>query len=200
CLFCHRKDVGPAWATNRHNLTLRKADADALALVALSQAPGLKDDAGKVQFLLGGKHRQRFLKAAASYGKLDLLLAGFAPSDAGKEGRLIDADKPHWDAKTFADGCAGCHASAVDAKTRAFAAVSLDCFTCHGEVPDKHTKEPAAALLAKKRVDSARVVISICASCHVRTGKSKASGLAYPNNFVAGPKLFSDFQVDSSHE
>jgi hypothetical protein len=200
CLFCHRKDVGPAWATNRHNLTLRKADADAPALVALSKAQGLKDDAGKVQFLLGGKHRQRFLKAAASYGKLDLLLAGFVPSDDGKEGRLIDADKPHWDAKAFADGCAGCHASAVDAKTRAFAAVSLDCFTCHGEVPDKHTKEPAAALLAKKRDDPARVVISICASCHVRTGKSKASGLPYANNFVAGDNLFRDFQVDWSPE
>jgi predicted CXXCH cytochrome family protein len=30
----------------------------------------------------------------------------------------------------------------------------------------------------------------------VRFGKSKSSGLPYPNNFVAGDNLFKDFQVD----
>ncbi len=50
--------------------------------------------------------------------------------------------------------------------------------------------------LAKARKDSPAVVTSICASCHVRFGKSKASGLPYPTNFVAGDNLFRDFQVD----
>jgi hypothetical protein len=200
CLFCHRKDVGPAWPTNRHNLTLRKADADAPALAALRKLPDLKGEAAKVQFLLGGTRRQRFLKPAESYGKLDLLSAAFVPAADGQKGKLIDVDRPHWDAKTFADRCAGCHATAVDAKTRSFAAISLDCLVCHGEIPEKHTKEPTTALLAKKRDDPARVVLSICASCHVRTGQSKASGRPYANHFVPGDNLFRDFQVDWSPE
>ena len=50
--------------------------------------------------------------------------------------------------------------------------------------------------LAKKRHDSPAAVTSICAQCHIRFGKSKSSGLPYPNNFVAGDNLFKDFQVD----
>ena len=50
--------------------------------------------------------------------------------------------------------------------------------------------------LAKKRHDSAAAVTSICAQCHVRFGKSKSSGLPYPNNFVAGDNLFKDFEFD----
>ena len=50
--------------------------------------------------------------------------------------------------------------------------------------------------LAKARKDSPAAVTSICASCHVRFGKSKSSGLPYPTNFVAGDNLFKDFQVD----
>ena len=41
---------------------------------------------------------------------------------------------------------------------------------------------------------------SICAQCHVRTGKSKETGRPYPTNFVAGDNLFRDFQVDFSDE
>ena len=44
------------------------------------------------------------------------------------------------------------------------------------------------------------MVTSICAQCHVRTGKSRSTGLPYPNNFVAGDNLFRDFQVDFSDE
>jgi hypothetical protein len=51
-------------------------------------------------------------------------------------------------------------------------------------------------LLAKARKDSPQVVTSICASCHVRFGKSRASGLPYPSNFLAGDNLFKDFKVD----
>ena len=50
--------------------------------------------------------------------------------------------------------------------------------------------------LSKKRKDSPAVVTSICAQCHVRFGKSKSTGLPYPNNFVAGDNLFRDFKVD----
>ena len=50
--------------------------------------------------------------------------------------------------------------------------------------------------LAKARQDTPAAITSICASCHVRFGKSKASGLPYPTNFVAGDNLFKDFQVD----
>src|SRR5205814_4445201 len=83
-------------------------------------------------------------------------------------------------------------------KTRAFATLSLDCFVCHGEIPEKHTTEPALAHFSKRRKEEPRVVASICGQCHLRTGASKSTGLPFPNNFVAGDNLFRDFQVDLS--
>jgi hypothetical protein len=199
CLFCHRMDVGPTWHNNRHNLTLRKPEeSDAPALAALRKEPKLREEADKVTFLLGGKTRQRFLKPSGAYGKLELLSVAWAPGEKG--GKLIDAEHARWDPKTFAEGCAGCHASGVDTRTHAFSAVSVECYTCHGQVPDMHTKDTSLVHLSKKRKDEARVVTSICGQCHVRTGKSRSSGLPYATQFVAGDNLFRDFQVDLSAE
>jgi hypothetical protein len=199
CLFCHRDDVGPSWGSNRHQRTVREVEKDAPAMAALtkSAAKGLAAD---VQLLLGGGNRQRFLKRSEAYGKLDLLSAEWQPPGAGKEGKLIAADRPHWDAGKFADGCAGCHATGVDGKKRTFSAVGLDCYVCHGDAPLEHSKDGSRVHLARKRKDSAEVVTLICAQCHARTGKAKSTGLPYPNNFVAGDNLFRDFQVDLSVE
>jgi hypothetical protein len=188
CLFCHRNDVGPTWGGNRHGRTVREVEPEPPGLARL---PAFKD---QVQLVLGHRRQQRFLKRSEAYGKLELLSVAWDPTEA----RLVNPDRPHWDARTFGDACAGCHATAVDARTRAFAAWSLDCYACHGAVDLKHSKEPALAYLAKKRHDPARVVISICAQCHVRTGKSASTGLPYPNNFVAGDNLFRDFKADLS--
>jgi predicted CXXCH cytochrome family protein len=133
--------------------------------------------------VLGRGERMRSLRRGEEYGHLDLL---------DGQGR--------WDAKKFGAGCAGCHATAVDAKTRAFAAVSLDCFACHGDVAPKHANKEGPVYLAKGGKDAPRVVTSICAQCHVRTGTSRSTGLPYPHHFVAGDNLFRDFRVDLSPE
>jgi len=198
CLFCHRADVGPSWGDNRHNRTVRDVDPRSPALAALKQAPGLKGLAGQVKVVLGNERRQRFLKPAAAYGKLDLLSAGWEPAAGGRGGKLVAADRPHWDAKTFGDRCAGCHATAVDVREHAFAARSLDCYVCHGDTSPEHSKNTALVHLSRKRKDPARVVTSVCAQCHVRTGKARSTGLPYPNNFIAGDNLFRDFRVDFS--
>jgi predicted CXXCH cytochrome family protein len=52
--------------------------------------------------------------------------------------------------------------------------------------------------LSKKRRDDARAITSICAQCHIRSGKSRSTGLPYANNFMAGDNLFQDFSVDFS--
>ncbi len=183
CLFCHRDDVGPSWPKNRHQQTLREA-AGSPELAALRKSADLKPFAEEVKLLLGSGGRTRFLKPGKEYGKLELL----------------DAGRPHWDARKFADSCAGCHATAVDARTRAFAAPSIDCYACHGDVDLKHTKDTTLVHLARKRKDPARVVTSVCAQCHVRTGTSRSNGLPYPNHFVAGDNLFRDFKVDLSDD
>jgi predicted CXXCH cytochrome family protein len=184
CLFCHRNDVGPGWGKNRHQLTVRPVEADAVELAELKKVPALRPFADEVKLLLGRGQRARFLKPGKAYGHLDLLAT----------------ERPHWDEKRFADRCAGCHATAVEVKTRAFAALSLDCFVCHGDVPANHAKDTTLAYLSKKRQDSPRVVTSICAQCHVRTGTSQSTGLPYPHHFVAGDNLFKDFRVDLSPE
>jgi hypothetical protein len=193
CLFCHRADVGPGWPKNRHQRTTREPEIDSQALAALKKSPELTSFAGETNFLLGTTRSVRFLKKNDQFGKLDLLSAGWHAPD-----KLDSAKNPHWDNTRFGDACAGCHTTAVDSNTRSFSALSLDCYACHGEAIQDHTKDTSLIYLAKKRHDPARVVISICAQCHVRTGKSKGSGLPYPNNFQAGDNLFRDFQVDLS--
>ena len=42
------------------------------------------------------------------------------------------------------------------------------------------------------------MITSICAQCHLRLGKSRSTGLPYPNNFIAGDNLFQDYEVDFS--
>jgi hypothetical protein len=195
CLFCHRVAVGVSWQTNKHNRTIREPEADEPALLALRAEPAARSFADDVQLIMGDSRAQRFLKRSAAYGKVELLSAS-AVFGRGRRAKLDSPEKPHWDTETFAQGCAGCHATAVDPPTHAFSALSLDCFTCHGDAPAEHANNPKLMPLAKARKDSPQVVTSICASCHVRFGKSKATGLPYPTNFVAGDNLFKDFQVD----
>ncbi len=173
CLFCHRNDIGPTWQKGRHGSTVRKRE-DAPELVARLKA------GPDVEYFLGSRAIVRFLKKEG-YGK-------FA---------LLDAAKKAWDKNRFANRCAGCHSTGIDAATRAFSAFGLDCYTCHGVVSLDHTRGDLSLVwLSKKRRDDARAVTSICAQCHLRAGKSRSTGLPYPNNFVAGDNLFQDFEVD----
>lgn len=204
CLFCHRQEVGSAWAMNRHARSLRAASGDEPAVLAIREHAGTREFGTDVTMLLGEKRRVRFLKASGEYGKLAVLSTSWQPSQGEQRtsekvrGQVVDAEAPRWDIALFADSCAGCHATAVDPTTRAFASPSLDCFVCHGDATLEHSKDAALMPLAKSRRDPARVVTSICASCHLRGGKSKSIGRPYPNNFVAGDNLFRDFAVDLS--
>jgi hypothetical protein len=195
CLFCHRMPVGVTWDTNKHNRTIREAAASEPAMQALSAEAATRRPAGEVQLLLGDTRAQRFLKRSEAYGKLDML-SSWASFGRGRRAKIEQGDKPHWDSETFAVACAGCHTTAVNPETHAFATVSLDCFACHGDASEEHANDATLMPLAKARKDSPAAVTSICASCHVRFGKSKASGLPYPTNFVAGDNLFKDFEVD----
>ena len=107
-------------------------------------------------------------------------------------------DKSGWDNDdVFALKCAGCHASAVDPATHEFGEPSLDCYTCHGIADLNHSSDVSLMWLSSKHTKDPKLVTSICASCHLRGGKSKSSGLPYPNNFVVGDNLFADFQFDA---
>src|SRR5262249_11413856 len=73
CLFCHRMDIGPGFAGNRHNLTIRPIDEGPDALQALRGHAGTKGVAGDVVYLLGGPRRQRYLRPSREYGRLEML-------------------------------------------------------------------------------------------------------------------------------
>ena len=60
CLFCHRNEVGTTWGTNKHNRTIREADADNPALAALKANPATKPLADEVQLLMGDTPRIDF--------------------------------------------------------------------------------------------------------------------------------------------
>src|SRR5438093_749891 len=62
CLFCHR-DVGPGWPTNRHGQTIHTIEPDSVVpLKELARSPQFKTIAAEVEFLIGGKNNQRFLR------------------------------------------------------------------------------------------------------------------------------------------
>jgi len=200
CLFCHRQDIGPTWSADPHATTIRAIEATAEVVRAFEGSPPLRPFAAEAEFMIGRENRVRLLKRLPAYGELALLSAGWKPATDQEPGQLVDASAPHWQEETFAQSCAGCHATAVEAGSGAFSARSLDCFVCHGDASLDHTKDASLVHLSRKRNDDARVVTSICAQCHVRTGKSRSTGRPYPNNFIAGDNLFRDFAVDFSDE
>ena len=198
CLFCHRMDVGPTWTRNRHFQTMRRVEPEAAAVAALRSLPSTKEVAGQVEFVLGSRRQVRFLKRGQKYGQLSMLSTAAQPTPQTGKFRLRHAEHPQWDSQTFGHSCGGCHASGLDSQTDAVAAVSLDCFTCHGEITLEHTRDSSKALLAKRRRDPPRVVVSICGQCHLRTGTSRSNGRPFANNFVAGDNLFRDLRIDWS--
>ncbi len=109
---------------------------------------------------------------------------------------LLSPDGKTWQPDVFASRCAGCHTTAVDPATHAFSNFALDCYTCHGVVPLVHTGNALLVWLSHTHERPPRQIVAICGQCHLRGGRSRSTGLPYPNNFVAGDDLFGDFQVD----
>ncbi|MFP6873151.1 MAG: multiheme c-type cytochrome [Verrucomicrobiales bacterium] len=191
CLFCHRREIGSQWAKNRHHLTIRP----------LTEEPEVIQDAAaplKVapRFVLGGEKLIRFLRRSSTYGKLDLHPHAYNPATRETSGE----PKAAWQPNDFGRNCAGCHTTGVDPKTHAFSSLSIDCFSCHGEADLKHTADSSLMLLSAKRKEAARVTVSICAQCHIRSGRSRSSGLPYASNFVPGDNLFRDLKVSFADE
>jgi cytochrome c553 len=197
CLFCHRNDIGPGWSKNPHGIMLRqREDAPELEAIVKAQKE-LAPVASQIEYFLGSRHRVRFLKKDG-YNKFAMFGTQAALAGRGKLEKLIDSENSSWDRQKFANQCAGCHTTAVDPATKSFAAFGLDCYTCHGVVNLEHTGDTSLIFLSKKQRSDPLAITSTCASCHLRGGKSKSTGLPYPNNFVPGDNLFKDFQVDWS--
>lgn len=195
CLFCHRNTIGATWQNNAHGVTVRhREDAPELSEILKSQSR-LDPLVPEIEYFLGSRHRVRFLKKDG-YGKFSILNSQPTLNPERKIERWEAIENPVWDKEKFADRCAGCHTTGVDATTKTFAGFGLDCYTCHGDVNLDHTNDISIVLLSKKRRNDAKVITSLCAQCHLREGKSRASGLPYPNNFIAGDNLFQDFIVD----
>lgn len=200
CLFCHRDDIGVSWQANPHNRSLRVAQEMSPAIAALARKPGLAPVAQEVTFLLGGNHRTRYLKPNGRYGQLSLLNLQWRPPRDGQAGHLVEVEEARWDSELFADSCAGCHTTAVDARLRAYSSPSLQCFTCHGDVPAAHEDEPGRVYFSGQRAVEPRLEVSICGQCHLRGGASRSTGRPYPNTYVAGDNLLRDYAVDWSQE
>lgn len=196
CLFCHRMGVGSGWLTNRHFRTIRELEADSDAGIALRADPVTSSIAKEVRLLLGERRQVRFLKPGRAFGSFEVLSIAWVPPNGVTPGRLNDAATPKWEADRFTRSCVGCHTTWVDPATKAFSSPTLDCVVCHGVVPDAHTKQGSLALLSRKASAEPRVVASICAQCHVRTGRSRSTGAPYPNQFVPGDNVFRDLAVN----
>jgi hypothetical protein len=168
CLFCHRNEIGSTWLVNSHAWTVRP----------VGEAPAVSPLPADATHVVGREHF-RPLKQNG-YGKFALRTLGGTS----------------WQSNVFERQCAGCHTTAVNPQTGEFSSIALDCYSCHGNVPEDHATQKGTALLARTRANADREAISICGSCHLRGGRSKTSGRPYPHAYVAGGDLFQDFQVD----
>ena len=199
CLFCHRQKAALTWEQNRHHLTIREANEQSPALAALKTSTA-KDLADQVKFVMGNARRQRFLKTATDYGKLDLLSVAWSPPRNNEPGKLIAVRK-----SSLGRGPVGasCGWVSCDGRGPQGAVVfrrfpRLLCLPWQRAA--RASQQTPVGVLSPRRNDEPRVVTSICAQCHVRTGKSKSTGWPYPNNFVAGDNLFRDFLADLSDQ
>jgi len=168
CLFCHRDQAGATWLANSHAWTMRP----------VGEPPAVGKLASDATHVIGKDH-YRALKQTG-YGKL----------------ALLSADGKQWQDEVFARQCVGCHTTAVNPQTSEYSSVALDCYSCHGNVPEDHAQKKGTALLSVTRKSSPREVLSICGSCHLRGGRSLTTGKPYPHAYVAGADLFKDFKVD----
>lgn len=195
CLFCHRNTIGSTWQNNAHGVAVRdREDAPELREL-LKNNPKLNSMAEEIEYFLGSRHRVRFLKKEG-YGKFAILNSQAILNSEKKVEKWEASESPVWDKDKFGNSCAGCHATAVDVKTKAFSAFGLDCYTCHGIVNGNHGNDTSLVLLSKKNKSDAKIITSLCAQCHLRESKSKSSGLPYANNFIAGDNLFQDLVVN----
>jgi predicted CXXCH cytochrome family protein len=199
CLFCHRNDIGPSWQNSSHGAAVRQREDAADLKEVLKGVAALNKFEPDIGYFLGSRTHIRFLKKDG-YGRFSLLSsrAVLKPDRTvpRQVERWVNAEQPAWDRDRFAAQCVGCHSTAVDSKSKTFGAFGLDCYTCHGNVDLNHTGDTSLIWLSKKRRSNVVAVMSICAQCHLRGGRSKSTGLPYPDNFVAGDNLFQDYQVD----
>ncbi len=169
CLFCHRSEVGTTWLDNAHAWTIRP----------VGEPPAVSGKLPQQATHVIGRDHFRALRQSG-YGRFAML------ASAGGQ----------WEEEAFGKQCAGCHTTAVSPKTKEFQAIALDCYTCHGNVPEDHAEKRGNALLSRARESNAAEITSICGSCHLRGGRSRTTGLPYPPGFVPGDDLFKDFEVD----
>ena len=127
---------------------MRTAMGDSPAERALQNRDELRDYAGAVTALLGTGTHQRFLKVGDQFGQMDLLSVKWSSDTNDADGRLTLQQDPHWDVARFGSNCAGCHATGLEASTRQFKAMSLDCYVCHGDPSDDHTEHAALVWLS----------------------------------------------------
>jgi hypothetical protein len=201
CLFCHRNDVGETWQQNAHTITMRQKEDSPEFVKMVTAQPALAAFLPEIAYYMGGRDHVRFLKKEG-YGNLTILSTQAVVNKKHEATEWLNLQNPTWDKNKFQDRCSGCHMTAVDSATKQFAAIGHDCFTCHGDAPMSHTKDMSTVMLSKSRLqkgtDSNKVIVSMCAQCHLRGGKSKTTGLPYAYNFTpgSGEDLFQDYQID----
>lgn len=199
CLFCHRDYVGPRWGANSHNRAVRLPAEDSDEWKSFLAHAG--NESRDEVMLLGSAGIVRYLKKLDAYGQA-AIHSTLWQGHADAPGEVADAPGAHpgWDEKQFNQDCAGCHASAIDTETASFGTLGLDCYVCHGPLEVEHAGDASGVLFAKGQPIDPRVVIATCGQCHLRGGKSQATGRPFATNFVVGDNLFRDFAVDFSDQ
>jgi predicted CXXCH cytochrome family protein len=174
CIGCHSGKV-ERWEASAHahmvDPIVKNADLPADPATAPAD---LQAELAKAQYIVAG---QRFLARNQATGDLVYLNVQFNKTTGKYETMKGGSD--------WTTGCAGCHTTGFDTKTKTFAETGIGCEMCHGPGRDH--------ILGKG--DPSKITVSTdsvtCGQCHNGQAKN-ADGVTWPVGYRPGMKTLQE--------
>lgn len=187
CRECHSIEH-EQWRGSTHARTVHEPSESEKQLLRRSLLCGDEDAA----FILGERHARRFMIASPGEpGKHVMLPCRYDVGPAEWVG-LHESD---WKTLTWEKECGACHTAGFSSDDYSFRELGVGCEACHGP-GSRHGEHATSGKMISFGALPAKGEVTICASCHLQGGKSRATGLNYARNYVAGDDLFDDYQFD----
>lgn len=198
CGYCHSLQYAE-WSAHAHSRFLADPRRDLRAVAAQwgDGVPGWRE-------LLGGRFRQA--EASLCFGALQvqvffredpdghrLLPAQWNLRERRWEPLPPDLEAIRRERRTWEEECAGCHVTAFEPPTGAYAERGASCPSCHGDGAAHAATEGAAPIVAFAKLSPPRRT-DVCGRCHSR-GRERGGRRPFPTSFSPGQALDQSFDL-----
>jgi nitrate/TMAO reductase-like tetraheme cytochrome c subunit len=187
CKGCHSVQYAE-WKDSLHARTVHEPSASEKQLLGRSLLCGDED----AKYVLGERHARRFMVASMTDPAKHLMLP--CRYDVGPA-EWVSLHETDWKSSTWEAGCGACHSVGFSSDDLTLRELGVGCEACHGPGSRHEDRTGRGGMVAFGRLTSRQEIV-ICASCHLQGGRSKATGLNFARNYVAGDDLFADYLFD----